>query len=359
LREDPRTLLVTGGAGFIGSALIRHLIRNTGHRVVNLDCLTYAGSLESLAEARHSPRYRFEKVDIRDGWGVRRVFQVHDPDSVIHLAAESHVDRSIDGPAAFLDTNVIGTFTLLEAALDAYRQMPERRQERFRFLHMSTDEVYGSAAPGTSFSEASRYSPNSPYAASKAASDHLVRAWGVTYDLPVLTTNCSNNYGPYQFPEKLIPRMILAALDGGPLQVYGDGRQVRDWLHVSDHVRALLAVWERASPGDYFNVGGGAEHQNIDVVTQICDLLDELRPLPDGGSYRRQITHSTDRPGHDRRYAMDATRLIESLGWAPEIDFESGLRATVQWYLDNSEWWQPIRERVYQGQRLGRGGEGS
>jgi dTDP-glucose 4,6-dehydratase len=354
LSEGWRTLLVSGGAGFIGSTLIRHLIRNTGHTVVNLDCLTYAGSLESLAEARHSPRYRFEKVDIRDEQGVRRVLRDHKPDSVIHLAAESHVDRSIDGPAVFLETNVFGTFMLLEAALGAYREMPEERRSGFRFLHVSTDEVYGSAAQGTSFSEASRYSPNSPYAASKAAADHLVRAWGVTYDLPVLTTNCSNNYGPYQFPEKLIPHMTLSALEGRQLEVYGDGRQVRDWLHVQDHVRALLTILERASPGAYLNIGGGAERENIEVVTRICEILDELCPLPGGRSYRRQITPSEDRPGHDRRYAMDATRLTQELGWTPEVDFDSGLRETVQWYLENREWWQPIRERVYRGQRLGR-----
>lgn len=351
--DEPRKLLVTGGAGFIGSALIRYLIRSTHDQVVNVDCLTYAGNLQSLAEVRHSPRHRLERVDIRDGGQLRRVFAEHDPDSVIHLAAESHVDRSIDGPAAFLSTNVFGTFALLEAALIQYGSMASARQERFRFLHVSTDEVYGSAAPGMRFTEECRYAPNSPYAASKAASDHLVRAWGVTYGLPVLTTNCSNNYGPYQFPEKLIPHMILCALEGKPLQVYGDGRQIRDWLHVDDHVRALMTVLNGAKPGAYFNIGGREERENLEVVNRICEILDELGPRADGRSHSEQITLSTDRPGHDRRYAIDHELLSTELGWTPEIDFAVGLRGTVMWYLENQDWWQPIRAGSYRGERLG------
>ena len=355
MSDDARTLLVSGGAGFIGSALVRHLVRHTPHTVVNVDCLTYAGNPASLAEVNDAPRYRFEQVDIRDGAGIRRIFREYAPDAVIHLAAESHVDRSIDGPAAFLETNVLGTFTLLEAALEAHRVKSAAQRRSFRFLHVSTDEVYGSAAPGTSFTENSRYAPNSPYAASKAAADHLVRAWGVTYDLPVLITNCSNNYGPCQFPEKLVPHMTLSALEGRPLEVYGDGRQVRDWLHVEDHVRALLTVLDRAAPGSYYNIGGGAERQNIDVVNAICDILDRVRPRPDGKSYRTQIRLSADRPGHDRRYAIDAALLARDLAWAPQVSFDDGLRSTVQWYLDNEHWWRPLRERVYQGERLGRG----
>ena len=352
---DNATLLVSGGAGFIGSALVRHLVRHTGHRVVNVDALTYAGNPASLADVTASPRYHFEHIDIRDAARVRAAFRQHAPDAVIHLAAESHVDRSIDAPAAFLETNVLGTFTLLQAALEVYPAMPPERRRHFRFLHVSTDEVYGSASPGERFTEESRYQPSSPYAASKAAADHLVRAWGVTYGLPVLTTNCSNNYGPCQFPEKLIPHMILSALEGRALPVYGDGRQVRDWLHVEDHVRALLAVLERAAPGSYYNIGGAAERENIEVVTAICTALDELRPRADGQSYRTQIALTADRPGHDRRYAIDAARITRELGWAPAVDFDTGLRDTVAWYLDNAAWWQPLRERVYQGQRLGQG----
>jgi dTDP-glucose 4,6-dehydratase len=352
--DAPLTLIVTGGAGFIGSALVRHLIRDTPHRVVNVDCLTYAGNPASLSEVRASSRYYFEHVDIRDAVEVRRVFREHWPDAVLHLAAESHVDRSIDGPAAFLDTNVVGTFTLLEAARDFIAAGAAADRERFRFLHVSTDEVYGSAADGAYFDEESRYAPNSPYAASKAAADHLVRAWGVTYGLPVLTTNCSNNYGPFQFPEKLIPHMILSALEGRALQVYGDGLQIRDWLHVDDHVHALTTVLERGRPGAYYNVGGRGERRNIDVVTAICDMLDEQQPRDDGSSYRRQISFCEDRPGHDRRYAIDATRLASELDWTPAIAFDDGLRSTVAWYLGNREWWQPIREGVYRGERLGR-----
>lgn len=353
MTDQSRALVVTGGAGFIGSALIRYLIRETAHRVVNVDCLTYAGNLESLGEVTSSARYHFEPVDIRIAPEVRRLFREYRPDGVLHLAAESHVDRSIDAPAAFLETNVVGTFTLLEAARGFLQSLPQVDRERFRFVHVSTDEVYGSAAEGVSFTEESRYAPNSPYAASKAAADHLVRAWGVTYDLPVLTTNCSNNYGPCQFPEKLIPNMILRGVEGRDLPVYGDGRQIRDWLHVDDHVRALWTVLEQGRPGAYYNIGGREQRENIEVVKSICDILDEVRPRSDGLSYRRQIVHSEDRPGHDRRYAIDATRLARELGWTPSIDFEAGLRATVRWYLENPDWWQPIRQRVYQGHRLG------
>ena len=354
MNDGARTLLVTGGAGFIGSALVRHLIRHTPHRVVNVDCLTYAGTLASVGEAAESPRHCFERVDIRDAGEVRRVFAEHRPDGVLHLAAESHVDRSIDGPAAFLETNVTGTFVLLEAARDAFAGLGAPERERFRFLHVSTDEVFGSAAEGERFTEETRYAPNSPYAASKAAADHLVRAWGVTYGLPVLTTNCSNNYGPFQFPEKLIPHMLLSALEGRDLRVYGDGRQVRDWLHVEDHVRALTTVLERGRPGAYYTIGGNCERRNIDVVETLCDILDERRPRSDGLSYRRQIVLSEDRPGHDRRYAIDTTRVARELGWGPSTPFEDGLRTTVEWYLENRAWWQPLRERVYRGERLGR-----
>ena len=351
-RSNP--VLVTGGAGFIGSALVRHLVRETEREVVTVDCLTYAGHRSSLGIAQESPRHTFEEVDIRDAGGVKRVFREHDPDAVVHLAAESHVDRSIDGPAAFLKTNVDGTYVILEAALDHYRSLNGRRQDEFRFLHVSTDEVYGEAAPGEEFSEQTSYSPNSPYAASKAAADHLVRAWGKTYGLPVLTTNCSNNYGPYQFPEKLIPHITLSALEGRDLPVYGDGRQVRDWLFVRDHVRALMTVLRAAGPGSYFNIGGDAERENIEIVRGICDILDDLYPRPDGRSYRKQITFVEDRPGHDRRYAVDASRISSELGWRPTTDLDSGLRATVRWYLENEDWWRPIRDRDYEGERLGR-----
>ena len=355
--DDARTLLVTGGAGFIGSALVRHLLERTSHVVVNVDCLTYAGNAASLADIAGSPRYRFERVDIRDPAEVHRVFREHRPHAVLHLAAESHVDRSIDGPTVFLETNVLGTFNLLEAARATLPELPMRERERFRFLHISTDEVFGSAPDGARFTEESRYAPNSPYAASKAAADHLVRAWGVTWSLPVLTTNCSNNYGPRQFPEKLIPHTILSALEGNALPVYGDGRQVRDWLHVDDHVRALQVVLERGSPGAYYNIGGrDGERPNLEVVERICDVLDELRPRADGRSYREQIAFVEDRPGHDRRYAIDASRLSGDLGWTPAISFEDGLRRTVAWYLENEDWWRPLRERVYRGERLGRGG---
>jgi len=347
------TIIVTGGAGFIGSAVVRHLIAHTESRVVVLDALTYAGNLDSIAEAAGSPRYVFEHVDIRDAAAVRRVIAEHRPRAILHLAAESHVDRSIDGPAAFIETNVVGTFNLLEAARDHWRALDPADRDRFRFHHVSTDEVYGSLGETGYFTETTPYAPNSPYAASKAASDHLARSWHHTYGLPVLVTNCSNNYGPFQFPEKFIPHMILCALEGKPLPVYGDGGNVRDWLYVEDHVRALLAVLERATPGEVYNIGGRNERRNIDVVSRICDLLDELRPRADGRSYREQITFVEDRPGHDRRYAIDASKIDRDLGWRPEETFESGLRRTVEWYLDHEEWWSRIRSGAYRGERLG------
>ncbi|NGP53717.1 dTDP-glucose 4,6-dehydratase [Thioalkalivibrio sp. XN8] len=351
------TVLVTGGAGFIGANTVRHLLDATDARVVNLDKLTYAGNLESLADAADSPRYAFEQVDICEAAALGEVFRRHDPDAVMHLAAESHVDRSIDGPGAFLDTNVVGTGTLLGAALDHWRGLTGPRREAFRFLHVSTDEVYGDLGPdGPLFTETTRYAPSSPYAATKAASDHLVRAWHRTYGLPVLITNCSNNYGPCQFPEKLIPHMILNALAGKPLPVYGDGRQVRDWLYVEDHARALWTVLERGRVGETYNVGGCNEVMNIDVVRRICALVAEhapetaaARPLED------LITFVKDRPGHDTRYAIDASKIQRELGWEPQETFETGLARTVRWYLDNRDWWQRVLDGSYRLERIGAG----
>ncbi|WP_455230101.1 dTDP-glucose 4,6-dehydratase [Geopseudomonas aromaticivorans] len=342
-------ILVTGGAGFIGSAVIRHIIRNTSDSVVNLDKLTYAGNLESLAEVSASERYAFEQVDICDRAEVERVFREHQPDSVMHLAAESHVDRSIDGPAAFIETNIVGTYTLLEGARQHWQGLDEARKAAFRFHHISTDEVYGDLEdPDELFTETTPYAPSSPYSASKASSDHLVRAWRRTYGLPTLVTNCSNNYGPYHFPEKLIPLIILNALDGKPLPVYGKGDQVRDWLYVEDHARALYKVVTEGLIGETYNIGGHNEKQNIEVVHTLCDLLDELRPRSLGGSYRSQITHVQDRPGHDLRYAIDASKIQRELGWTPEETFESGIRKTVEWYLSNSEWVAHVKSGSYQ-----------
>ncbi|MCU8408650.1 dTDP-glucose 4,6-dehydratase [Vibrio vulnificus] len=352
-------ILVTGGAGFIGSAVIRHIIRNTQDVAINLDKLTYAGNLESLSEIDSSERYYFEQVDICDRGELDRVFALHQPDLVMHLAAESHVDRSIDGPAAFIETNVMGTYHLLEAARQYWSAMDETRKAAFRFHHISTDEVYGDLE-GTDdlFTETTSYAPSSPYSASKASSDHLVRAWQRTYGFPTLVTNCSNNYGPYHFPEKLIPLMILNALDGKPLPVYGDGMQIRDWLFVEDHARALYKVVTEGEIGETYNIGGHNEKANIEVVKTICDLLEELRPNKPAGveSYESLITYVKDRPGHDVRYAIDATKIAQELNWTPEETFESGIRKTVEWYLNNQQWWQRVLDGSYSLERLG-GGE--
>lgn len=349
-------ILVTGGAGFIGSAVIRHIISNTDDSVVNVDKLTYAGNLESLVSVSDNPRYAFEQVDICDESAVNVVFERHQPDAVMHLAAESHVDRSIDGPAAFMETNIIGTYTLLEAARQYWNTLDDKAQRAFRFHHISTDEVYGDLeGPEDLFTEATPYAPSSPYSASKASSDHLVRAWLRTYGFPTLITNCSNNYGPYHFPEKLIPLMILNALDGKPLPVYGQGTQVRDWLYVEDHARALYKVATEGKVGETYNIGGHNEKQNIEVVHTLCDLLEELVPeKPKGISqYLDLITHVQDRPGHDLRYAIDASKIQRELGWTPEETFETGIRKTVQWYLENSEWCQRVQDGSYRRERLG------
>ncbi|EGQ9273802.1 dTDP-glucose 4,6-dehydratase [Vibrio parahaemolyticus] len=351
-------ILVTGGAGFIGSAVVRHIIRDTQDSVVNLDKLTYAGNLESLVDVSDSDRYYFEQVDICDRTELDRVFSEHQPDMVMHLAAESHVDRSIDGPAAFIETNVMGTYHLLEAARQYWSSLEEANKSAFRFHHISTDEVYGDLE-GTDdlFTETTSYAPSSPYSASKASSDHLVRAWQRTYGLPTLVTNCSNNYGPYHFPEKLIPLMILNALDGKPLPVYGDGMQIRDWLFVEDHARALYKVVTEGEIGETYNIGGHNEKANIEVVKTICALLEELRPDKPAGveSYESLITYVKDRPGHDVRYAIDATKIAQELSWTPEETFESGIRKTVEWYLNNPQWWQRVLDGSYSLERLGAG----
>ncbi|EMI7296306.1 dTDP-glucose 4,6-dehydratase [Vibrio parahaemolyticus] len=351
-------ILVTGGAGFIGSAVVRHIIRDTQDSVVNLDKLTYAGNLESLVDVADSDRYYFEQVDICDRTELDRVFSEYQPDMVMHLAAESHVDRSIDGPAAFIETNVMGTYHLLEAARQYWSSLEEANKSAFRFHHISTDEVYGDLE-GTDdlFTETTSYAPSSPYSASKASSDHLVRAWQRTYGLPTLVTNCSNNYGPYHFPEKLIPLMILNALDGKPLPVYGDGMQIRDWLFVEDHARALYKVVTEGEIGETYNIGGHNEKANIEVVKTICALLEELRPDKPAGveSYESLITYVKDRPGHDVRYAIDATKIAQELNWTPEETFESGIRKTVEWYLNNPQWWQRVLDGSYSLERLGAG----
>jgi len=372
-----RTILVTGGAGFIGSAVIRHIIHNTTDKVVNVDKLTYAGNLESLAAVADSRRYHFEHVDICNRAELDRVFQSCQPDAVMHLAAESHVDRSIDGPAAFIETNIVGTYTLLEAARSYWQVLEEPRKQVFRFHHISTDEVYGdlphpddeengkrvvaSGDPDSRlptpcslpmFTEQTSYAPSSPYSASKASSDHLVRAWRRTYGLPTLITNCSNNYGPYHFPEKLVPLMILNALEGKPLPVYGKGDQIRDWLYVDDHARALYTVITQGCVGETYNIGGHNEMQNIDVVRTICSILDELAPLKNS-QYSALITYVTDRPGHDRRYAIDASKIQSELGWQPEESFASGIRKTVAWYLKNRDWCRRVQDGSYQRERLG------
>lgn len=348
-------ILITGGAGFIGSALVRHLVGRGDHSVLNVDKLTYAGNLDSLRSVAGKPNYRFLQADICDARAMEQAFTTFAPDAVIHLAAESHVDRSIDGPAAFIQTNVVGTYTLLEAARAYWAGLPADRRAAFRFLHVSTDEVYGSLGPTGLFTETTPYDPRSPYSASKASSDHLVLAWHHTYGLPAIITNCSNNYGPYHFPEKLVPLTILNALERKPLPVYGRGENVRDWLYVDDHARALLCVAERGVPGQTYNVGGNNERSNLRVVETICDRLDELRPPVTGEPPRRNlIAFVPDRPGHDLRYAIDATKLKRELGWRAEETFETGIRKTVAWYLDNAWWWQPIRAKKYAGERLGR-----
>jgi len=346
-------VLVTGGAGFIGSALIRHLIGETPHEVLNLDKLTYAGVLSSLVPIDASPRYRFVQGDICDGMLVARLLAEFRPDVIAHLAAESHVDRSIDGPGEFIQTNVVGTFTMLNQALGYWKTLDGAGQASFRFHHISTDEVFGSLGDEGYFTETTAYDPRSPYSASKAGSDHLVRAWGHTYGLPVLVTNCSNNYGPYHFPEKLIPLIIIRALGGEPLPVYGDGSNVRDWLFVEDHARALRAVFETGVPGETYNVGGNSERKNIEVVKAICAELDRLEPRADGKAYADQITHVADRPGHDQRYAIDASKIKAELGWEPQVTFEQGIAQTVRWYLENRGWWGDILAKRYDTGRLG------
>lgn len=353
-------ILITGGAGFIGSAVVRHLIGASADSVVNVDKLTYAGNLESLGAAAGSERYAFEQVDICDAAALRRVFDRHRPDAVMHLAAESHVDRSIDDAADFIRTNLVGTWTLLEAARDWWRALPDAPRAAFRFHHVSTDEVYGDLGEaGAPFTEQTPYHPNSPYAASKAGSDHLVRAWHRTYGLPVVVSNCSNNYGPCQFPEKLIPLMILNALEGRPLPVYGQGEQVRDWLYVEDHARALHLVLSRGAVGQTYNIGGHNEKRNMDVVLALCEILEEFAPAkpPGVGRYRDLVSHVRDRPGHDHRYAIDAARIRRELGWSPAETFETGLRKTVRWYLDNLGWCRRVQDGSYQRQRLGLAGD--
>lgn len=335
-------IFVTGGAGFIGSALVRHLIENTTHEVLNFDKLTYAGTLTTVERVAENERYQFVQGDICDAGAVRTAIEAFRPDIITHLAAESHVDRSIDGPGAFVQTNVVGTYTMLAEARAWWLSLDDAGKAAFRFHHISTDEVYGTLGDTGLFTEETPYDPRSPYSASKAGSDHLVSAWGHTFGLPVLITNCSNNYGPYHFPEKLIPLMIAKALDGEPLPIYGKGDQVRDWLYVEDHVRALQAVFERGEPGRTYNVGGHNERQNIEVVRTLCAILDELRPRDDGKSYADQMTEVADRPGHDKRYAIDASRIGAELGWTPVETFETGIRKTVQWYLANESWWRPL-----------------
>ena len=352
------TILVTGGAGFIGSAVVRHLILNTQHQVANLDKLTYAGNLESLTAVADSSRYHFYQVDICDEVALDAVFSEFQPTAVMHLAAESHVDRSIDGPSDFIQTNIVGTYNLLEATRRYWSALPSSERSDFRFHHISTDEVYGDLE-GTDdlFTETTPYAPSSPYSASKASSDHLVRAWQRTYGLPVLVTNCSNNYGPYHFPEKLVPHVILNALAGKSLPVYGDGSQIRDWLYVEDHARALVEVVSKGVVGETYNIGGHNEKRNLEVVEHICELLDELVPLETNNeqarSYKELITFVKDRPGHDRRYAIDASKIERELGWVPQETFETGLRKTVQWYLKNDQWWQRVLTGDYRLSRLG------
>jgi dTDP-glucose 4,6-dehydratase len=348
-----KRLIVTGGAGFIGSAVVRHLLNVTSYEVLVIDKLTYAGNLESIASISQTPRYRFVRADIVTAAKMREVVEDYRPDVIMHLAAESHVDRSIDGPGEFIQTNVVGTYSMLQAALSYWRALSASGKSAFRFHHISTDEVFGSLGAEGFFTETTPYNPNSPYSASKAASDHLVRAWHHTYGLPVIVSNCSNNYGPYHFPEKLIPLMILNALERRELPVYGKGDNVRDWLYVEDHARALLAIVERGRVGESYNVGGNNEKTNLEVVRAVCALVDELAPTKGEGPRERLIKFVQDRPGHDLRYAIDASKIREELGWTPQETFETGLRKTVQWYLENRAWWERIRSGLYRGERLG------
>ncbi|WP_176329859.1 dTDP-glucose 4,6-dehydratase [Thioflexithrix psekupsensis] len=351
--QQPLRIIVTGGAGFIGSAVIRYLIEHTDAQVCNVDKLTYAGNLDSLLTVSNSPRYHFAQHDIGDVEAMRHVMADFRPNAIMHLAAESHVDRSIDGPKPFIDTNIVGTYHLLEVTRAYWNSLEATQQAQFRFHHISTDEVYGSLGETGLFTETTAYQPNSPYSASKAASDHLVRAWHHTFKLPVVTTNCSNNYGPYQFPEKLIPLMILNGLAGKPLPIYGRGENIRDWLFVDDHARALYCVLTQGQLGETYNIGGHNEKTNLQVVHALCDILDELLPNSPHRPHRQLIHYVTDRPGHDLRYAIDASKIQRELGWKPQETFETGLRKTVQWYLTHQEWWQRIQNGSYQGQRLG------
>lgn len=350
-----KTMIVTGGAGFIGSNFIHLALQDPELKIVNLDKLTYAGNLDSLRDIAANSRYQFEQGDICDAAVVKRLLTQYQPQALVHFAAESHVDRSIDGPEAFIQTNINGTFNLLENVRYYWRELDSATQEKFRFLHISTDEVYGSLGATGFFTEETAYAPNSPYSASKASSDHLVRSYFHTYGLPTLITNCSNNYGPYHFPEKLIPLIILNALEGKALPVYGNGQNVRDWLYVADHCRAILKVLEQGRPGEKYNIGGHNEKTNLDIVQTLCDILDAKRPRSDGGSYRQQIVFVKDRPGHDQRYAIDAAKMQQELGWVPEETFETGIVKTVEWYLNNSEWCQRVTDGSYRRERLGTG----
>jgi dTDP-glucose 4,6-dehydratase len=352
-KQSGRRFLITGGAGFIGSAVVRHLIRETPHEVLVVDKLTYAGNLDSLTPAARDPRFRFVRADIADALRIRNIIQEYRPDVIMHLAAESRVDRSIDAPAEFIQTNIVGSYILLEAALAYWRALSLPQRSDFRFHHISTDEVFGSLELDGQFTEDSPYRPNSPYAASKAASDHLVRSWYHTYGLPVVLSNCSNNYGPYHFPEKLIPLMILNCLERKPLPVYGNGEQVRDWLFVEDHARALILIAGQGRVGESYNIGGNSERTNIEVVRAICSLMDDMMPDRKAEKHEALIKYVVDRPGHDRRYAIDASKIRAEFAWAPRESFESGLAQTVRWYLDNRDWWERIRSGGYRGERLG------
>jgi len=353
MKEEAKKILVTGGAGFIGSAVVRYLINTIGCFVLNVDKLTYAGNLDSLKNVSSNPKYGFEKLDICDVQKLDRVIKEYRPNIIMHLAAESHVDRSIDGPSDFIQTNIVGTYNLLEVSRSFWGRLDETEKKHFRFHHISTDEVFGSLDLNGAFTETTRYDPRSPYSASKASADHLVRAWHETFGLPVVLSNCSNNYGPYHFPEKLIPLMIIKALKGEAMPVYGAGNNIRDWLYVDDHARALYEIASKGRVGESYNVGGNSEVNNLEVVKTICTILDELSPKKNGERYEEQITFVSDRPGHDFRYAIDATKIKSELGWTPLETFETGLTKTVQWYLDNRDWWEPILKKHYQGERLG------